>query len=65
MSYNLAKAWHPITLLNTTGKLMEAIAVARLSKLAEEASLLPAIQIQFRKRRSTEIALFFLTSQVE
>ena len=44
---------------------MEAIAVARLSKLAEEASLLPAIQIGFRKGRSIEIALFFLTSQVE
>ena len=44
---------------------MEAIAAARLSKLAEEASLLPAIQMGFRKGRSTEIALFFLTSQVE
>ena len=44
---------------------MEAIAVARLSKLAEEASLLLAIQMEFRKERSTEIALFFLTSQVE
>ena len=44
---------------------MEAIAAARLSKLAEEASLLPAIQMEFRKGRSTEIALFFLTSQVE
>ena len=63
--YNLAKAWCPIALLNTTGKLMEAIAAARLSKLAEEASLLPAIQMGFRKGRSTEIALFFLTSQVE
>ena len=63
--YNLAKAWRPIALLNTTGKLIEAIAAARLSKLAEEASLLPAIQMRFRKGRSTEIALFFLTSQVE
>ena len=31
----------------------------------KEASLLPAIQMGFRKGRSTEIALFFLTSQVE
>ena len=44
---------------------MEAIAAAKLSKLAEEASLLLAIQIRFRKGRSTEIALFFLTPQVE
>ena len=63
--YNLAKAWCLITLLNTTGKLIEAITAARLSKLAEEASFLPAIQMEFRKGRSTEIALFFLTSQVE
>ena len=44
---------------------MEAIAAARLSKVAEEASLLPEIQIGFRKEKSTESALFLLTSQVE
>ena len=35
-TYNQAKAWRPIALLNTTGKLMEAIATASLSKIAEE-----------------------------
>ena len=64
-TYNQAKAWCPIALLNTTGKLMEAIAAARLSKIAEEAGLLPDIQMGFRKGRSTEAALFLLTSQVE
>ena len=64
-TYNQAKAWRPIALLNTTGKLMEAIAAARLSKIAEEAGLLPDIQMGFRKGRSTEAALFLLTSQVE
>ena len=44
---------------------MEAIAAARLSKIAEEAGLLPDIQMGFRKGRSTEAALFLLTSQVE
>ena len=63
--YNQAKAWRPIALLNTTGKLMEAIAATRLSKVAEEARLLPEIQMGFRKGRSTESALFLLTSQVE
>ena len=63
--YNQAKAWRPIALLNTTGKLMEAITAARLSKVAEEAKLLPEIQMGFRKGRSTESALFLLTSQVE
>ena len=65
VAYNQAKAWCPIALLNTTGKLMEAIAAARLSKIAEEAGLLPDIQMGFRKGRSTEAALFLLTSQVE
>ena len=63
--YNQAKAWRPIALLNTTGKLMEAITATRLSKVAEEARLLPEIQMGFRKGRSTESALFLLTSQVE
>ena len=44
---------------------MEAITAARLSKIAEEAKLLPEIQIEFRKDRSTESALFLLTSQIE
>ena len=63
--YNQAKVWCSIALLNTTGKLMEAITAARLSKVAEEAKLLPEIQIEFRKNRSIESALFLLTSQVE
>ena len=44
---------------------MEAITAARLSKVAEKAKLLPEIQTEFRKGRSTESALFLLTSQVE
>ena len=63
--YNQAKVWCSIALLNITGKLIEAIKAARLSKVAEEAKLLPEIQIGFMKGRSTESALFLLTSQVE
>ena len=44
---------------------MEAIAATRLSELAEKENLLPDIQIDFRKERSTEAALFLLTSQVK
>ena len=44
---------------------MEAIAATRLSELAEKENLLPDIQMDFRKERSTEAALFLLTSQVE
>ena len=64
-SYCYAKAWRPIALLNTIGKLMEALAATKLSELAEKENLLPEIQMGFRKERSTESALFLLTSQVE
>ena len=64
-SYSQAKVCRFTALLNTIGKLMEAIAATRLSELAEKENLLPEMQISFRKGRSTEIALFLLTSQVE
>ena len=41
---------------------MEALAATKLSELAEKENLLPEIQIDFRKGRSTESALFLLTS---
>ena len=61
-SYSQAKVWRSIALLNIIGKLMEAIAATRLSELAEKENLLPEMQIGFRKGRSTETALFLLTS---
>ena len=64
-SYYYAKAWRPIALLNIIGKLMEALAATKLSELVEKENLLPEIQIDFRKERSTESAQFLLTSQVE
>ena len=39
---------------------MEAIAATRLSELAEKENLLPDIQIDFRKERSTEAAVTVL-----
>ena len=44
---------------------MKAVAATKLSQLAEKENLLPEIQIDFRKGRSTESALFLLTFQVE
>ena len=46
-SYSQAKVWRSIALLNTIGKLMEAIAATRLSELAEKENLLPEMQIGF------------------
>ena len=41
-SYTTAKAYRPIALLDTIGKLLERIVAGRLSRIAEETSMLPA-----------------------
>lgn len=63
-SYNTAKAYRPIALLNTLGKVLEKIVALRLSKLAEEHKLLPDTQMGARPGRSTITALELLTEQI-
>jgi hypothetical protein len=58
--YSVPKAWRPITLLNTLGKLLEAIIAARLSQAAEAYNLLPASHFGGRKGQSTETAIHAL-----
>lgn len=62
--YTLAKAWRPISLLSTLGKILEAIVAERLSYAAETFGLLPANHFGARKRRSTEQALLLLQEQI-
>ena len=62
--YTVAKAYRPIALLNTLGKILESVMTRRLSTLAEQHSLLPAEQMGARKNRSTETALELLTEQI-
>jgi hypothetical protein len=57
-------AYHPIALLNTTGKILESIITSRLSVLVEKYQLLPGIQIGARPGRSTASALELLTEQI-
>jgi Reverse transcriptase (RNA-dependent DNA polymerase)/Endonuclease-reverse transcriptase len=62
--YTIAKAWRPIALLNTLGKVIETVTAQYLQQLAETHSLLPNAQMGARKNRSTETALDLLLSQI-
>ena len=62
--YTIAKAYRPIALLNTTGKIFEMIMAGKISYLAESLRLLPDSQMGARRGRSTETALELLTEQI-
>ncbi|OAQ57451.1 reverse transcriptase [Pochonia chlamydosporia 170] len=62
--YTVAKAWRPISLLSTLGKIMEAVVAERISYAVETCGLLPANHFGARKRRSAEQALLLLQEQI-
>jgi hypothetical protein len=62
--YSLAKAWRPISLLSTLGKILEAVVAERISYAAETFGLLPANHFGARKKRSTEQALMVLQEHI-
>jgi hypothetical protein len=62
--YSNPGAYRPIALLNTLGKVLEAVVARRISCLAERHCLLPDSQYGARPGRSTETALLNLTEQV-
>lgn len=55
--YTEPKAYRPIALLDTLGKVLETIMAKKLSDLAEEHSLLPTTQYGARRSKNTETAL--------
>lgn len=63
--YSLPGAYRPISLLNTLGKLLEAVMARRLSYLAEKHGLLPNSQFGGRPGRTTEQALLVLSSAID
>ena len=58
--YTTAKAWRPISLLATLGKVLESVIAERLSHAVETYGLLPTRHFGGRKQRSAEQALVFL-----
>jgi ribonuclease HI len=63
--YSLPDAYRPISLLNTLGKLLEAVIARRLSYLAEKHGLLPNSQFGGRPGRITEQALLVLSNAID
>jgi len=62
--YTDPNAYRPIALLNTIGKVMEAILAARISYLVERHHLLPKNHIGGRRGRSCELALHLIMEKV-
>jgi hypothetical protein len=58
--YTVPKAYRPIALLSTIGKIMDAVLARRLSYLVEAHHVLPDTHIGGRKLRSTEHALHLI-----
>jgi hypothetical protein len=63
--YSLPGAYRPISLLNTLGKLLEAVMARRLSYFAEQYGLLPDTQFGGRPGRTTEQALLVLANAID
>lgn len=63
--YTIPEAYRPISLLNTLGKLLEAVMAKRLSFYAETYGLLPDTQFGGRPGRNTEQALLVLTNVID
>lgn len=58
--YTIAKAWRPISLLATLGKVLESVVAERISHMVETHGLLPTNHFGARKQRSAEQALVLL-----
>ncbi|KAI1001176.1 hypothetical protein K3495_g7023 [Podosphaera aphanis] len=62
--YDTPKAYRPIALLNTMGKLLEKLVANRISKAAKDYNLLPDEQMGARPKRSMISAAELLTEQI-
>jgi ribonuclease HI len=63
--YAIPGAYRPISLLNTLGKVLEAVVAKRLSFYAETYNLLPNTQFGGRPGRNTEQALLVLSNAID
>lgn len=62
--YTITKAWRPISLLATLGKILESVIAERLSHAVETYGLLPTNHLGARKQRSAEQALMVLQEYI-
>jgi hypothetical protein len=62
--YTTPKAYRLIALLNTIGKIMDAVLARRLSNLVGAYNVLPNTHIGGRKLRSTEHALHLIVERI-
>lgn len=62
--YDIPKAYRPIALLNTMGKVLEKLIADRISKAAEKFHLLPDEQMGARPNRSSISAVELITEQI-
>ncbi|KAJ6439251.1 endonuclease/exonuclease/phosphatase [Purpureocillium lavendulum] len=62
--YAVTKAWRPISLLSTLGKVLESVVAERISHAVETYGLLPTNHFGARKQRSAEQALMLLQEQI-
>jgi hypothetical protein len=63
-NYAVPKAYRPIALLNTIGKVMDAVIARRLSYHVETHHVLPPTHMGGRKHRSSEHALHAVTAKI-
>ena len=56
--------WSVLALLETIGKIVEAVMATRLRNMAEKHGMLPPQQMGARQGKSTETALTLLLSQI-
>jgi hypothetical protein len=62
--YTQSKAWRPVSLLSTLGKLLETVVAERISFAVETHGLLPTNHFGARKQRSAEQALLLLRERI-
>lgn len=64
-NYNVPKAYRPVALLNTLGKLLTAIVTEDITYMCEKFELLPATHFGGRPGRTTTDALHLMTDRIK
>ena len=63
--YNVPKAYQPIALMNTIGKLLSAIVAEDITYMCKRYVLLPDTHFGGRPRKSTSNTMHYLTNKIK